>query len=293
MKNTKAVLLFCLLFFSLGCEEQQGVSSETTSVAITNPTNKIRTAATLNWEKLNPARGDKSPQAADIWGDRKSDSPTGFLVKFVDGFSSPPHIHNVTYRAVVINGLVHNDDPAAEKMWMPPGSFWTQPAGESHITAAKGNENVAYVEIDSGPYLVKPLEEVFDNGERPINIDLSNMVWLTANTASFIRESEGNGAELAFLWGSPSDNKPYGTMIKLPAGFKGEINSNGSIFNAIIVQGQINYQMPDETAFTALMPGSLFTSQGSSIHQVTTETESLIYLRTNDSFEITLTNKDK
>ena len=60
----------------------------------------------------------------------------------MDGFSSPPHIHNVTYRAMVIKGLVHNDDPEAENMWMPPGSFWTQPAGEAHITSAKGEENI-------------------------------------------------------------------------------------------------------------------------------------------------------
>lgn len=36
---------------------------------------------------------------------------------------------------------------------MPLGSFWTQPSGEVHITAAKGEENIAYVEIDSGPDL--------------------------------------------------------------------------------------------------------------------------------------------
>ena len=36
---------------------------------------------------------------------------------------------------------------------MPAGSFWTQPAGEVHITSARGQETIAYVEIDEGPYL--------------------------------------------------------------------------------------------------------------------------------------------
>jgi hypothetical protein len=125
----------------------------------------------VEWEQLNPARGDKSPQAGTLWGDRKGTVPTGFLAKFVDGFSSPPHIHNATYRAVVISGRVHNDDPDAADMWMPPGSFWTQPKGEVHITAAKGVTNVALVEIDKGPYLVLPVEEAFDSGERPVNVD--------------------------------------------------------------------------------------------------------------------------
>ena len=32
---------------------------------------KIVSIKDVNWEKLNPARGDKSPQAGTLWGDRK------------------------------------------------------------------------------------------------------------------------------------------------------------------------------------------------------------------------------
>jgi len=55
----------------------------------------------VKWEPLNLARGDNTPQAGTLWGDRKGTAPTGFIAKFVDGFSSPPHIHNTTFRAVV------------------------------------------------------------------------------------------------------------------------------------------------------------------------------------------------
>ena len=48
---------------------------------------------------------------------------------------------------------------AAKEMWMPAGSFWTQPRGESHITAASGDSNVAYIEIEDGPYLVRPVDD--------------------------------------------------------------------------------------------------------------------------------------
>ena len=105
----------------------------------------------INWGLLNPLRGDASPKAADLWGDRTKDMATGMLVKFQKGFSSPPHIHNITYRGIVIEGLMHNDDPTAEKVWLPKGSFWTQVAGESHITAADEASNLIYLEIDSGP----------------------------------------------------------------------------------------------------------------------------------------------
>ena len=112
----------------------------------------------VEWCPLNPARGDKGPQAANLWNDRTKEASSGFLVKFKDGFSSPPHILNVTYRGVVISGLVHNDDPGAEEMWMPAGAFWTQPPGQVHITPAKGKNVVAYIEIDNGLYLVMPKE---------------------------------------------------------------------------------------------------------------------------------------
>lgn len=69
----------------------------------------------------------------------------GISVRFNPGFSSPPHIHNITYRGIVIEGLLHNDDPTAESMWLPAGSFWTQPAGEDHITAANAQSNMIYL----------------------------------------------------------------------------------------------------------------------------------------------------
>ncbi len=53
-------------------------------------------ASEVEWEQLNPARGDASPQAGTLWGDRKGSGPTSFLLKPVDGFESPPHIHTVS-----------------------------------------------------------------------------------------------------------------------------------------------------------------------------------------------------
>ncbi len=72
--------------------------------------------SSVTWGKLNPARGDASPRAATLWGDHDGTEATGFVVKIVDGLRAPPHIHNVSYRGVVINGLIHNGDPAAADM---------------------------------------------------------------------------------------------------------------------------------------------------------------------------------
>ena len=182
----------------------------------------MRLASEIAWQKLNPARGDASPQAGTIWGDQTKDGASGFLVKFVDGFSSPPHIHNITYRAIVLAGAVHNDDPEAEPMWMKPGSYWTQPAGEVHITSSRG-AGIGYVEIQSGPYLVKPGSEAFDNGERPVNVDVTNIVWLDASDTTWIKGDAGTDAakniQMTFMWGKPRADHINGSMVKLPAGF--------------------------------------------------------------------------
>ena len=226
----------------------------------------------IDWGLLNPLRGDASPRAADLWGDRTKDVATGMLVKFSDGFSSPPHIHNVTYRGVVIKGQVHNDDPGAETMWLSTGSFWTQPAGESHITAANGQENLIYLEIDSGPYLVRSSQEAFDNGERPVNLDQRNLVWLDAEDIKWLDKKQ---TQIAYLWGEPQARN--GSFVKLPAGFKGTIRSNDAL-KAVVVSGEASYRWSDEENSTWLSPGSFFSSGSDGKHHMSASTPLLLYI---------------
>jgi len=285
MKRTTIYLLL-FLGLTLSCANLKIEAQDKIPETIENPTNKVMLNSEIVWEKLNPARGDKSPQAGTIWGDRKGEVATGFLAKFVDGFSSPPHIHNVTYRAVVIKGLVHNDDPKAENMWMSPGSFWTQPVGESHITSAKGEDVIALVEINKGPYLVKPIEEAFDSGERPINIDASNVVWLNHNRTNWI-DSESK-AELSFLWEDEANGDMKGLFIKLPKGFNGAIESSGTILHSVIIKGEMNYKIPQTEAIKILDAGSYFSSTDKAVHTVSngSENDIIIYVRTNGTVKI-------
>jgi hypothetical protein len=270
---------------TVACTSQQFASDNITAEQIAEPSNaklsnEVILASEIKWQQLNPARGDKSPQAGTLWGDRKDAVATGFLAKFVDGFSSPPHIHNVSYRAVVISGTIHNDDPDAADMWMPAGSFWTQPKGEVHITAARGSTIVALVEIDKGPYLVLPATEAFDSGERPVNVDASNMVWLDTPGIS----ASDNGPKQSYLWGNLSDGQSNGTFIKLPAGFSGKIHSRGSVFRAVVIKGQVQLGTDD----SALDPGSYFGSQGETVHPISSKAgeDAIIYIRTDGRYDI-------
>ncbi|WP_143525140.1 DUF4437 domain-containing protein [Labilibacter marinus] len=244
----------------------------------------------VDWTYLNPKRGDLAPMAGTLWGDRNGTEATGFLLKPSDGFSSPPHIHNVSYRGIVMSGMIHNDDPNAADMWMPAGSFWTQPKGHVHITAAKGTNTFAYIEIDKGPYLVLPADEHFDSGERPVNVDHTNLVWLNASDIRWVKPSNdsANGTKVAFLWGNTKAGALGGTMVKLPAGFNGELVSYDAVLRSVVVQGNIQHQVPGEEKIKDLETGSYFGSKGTGIHKLSNpnNTEAVIYIRTDGNYEI-------
>ncbi|MEM7656412.1 MAG: DUF4437 domain-containing protein [Bacteroidota bacterium] len=283
MNRTTVCFLTLTMITWFGCGPSEPQSATQSETPPTEATIRVVHRADIPWEQLNPARGDQSPLAGTVWGDRQGSVATGFFAKFVDGFSSPPHIHNVTYRAVVIKGLIHNDDPEAEFMWMPPGSFWTQPVGEAHITAAQGEENIAYVEIDRGPYLVKPTSEAFDSGERPVNVDASNVVWLGASQSEWI--APNCSAELSYLWESQEQGGVRGLFLKLPPQTQTPLTSEGKDLHLIVAQGSLGYQQAEVDAPILLESASYLGAAGPATLRLSnagTE-DCVLYVRTDGS----------
>lgn len=273
-----------LLFGLTACETVSDAphsAEELSTVSVVAPSE-------VDYQPLNPARGTAGPQAGTLWGDIRADVPSGVLLKFAEGFSSPPHIHNITYRAIVISGEVHNDDPGAANMWMGPGTFWTQPAGEIHITSARpGLGGTAFLEILEGPYLVQPGDQAFDNGERPLNLLKANMMWMTADAFNWI-DADANGPEVALLWGDLNANALSGSMLKLPSGFTGTLWSQGDAIKAVTIQGEIVHAVDGIPDVTRLDPGGYFSSAESVQHSVTCDgaSDCLIYVRTSGQFRI-------
>lgn len=294
--NTSAIKIFILCLVSVSilvsCSSNKDTSNSKEFKSSPNAEYEVVLKSEVEWTHLNPKRGDKAPMAGTLWGDRSSKDATGFLLKPSDGFSSPPHIHNVSYRGIVISGVIHNDDTNAANMWMPAGSFWTQPKGEVHITSAKGTNTLAYIEIEEGPYLVLPEEHAFDSGERPHNLEKSNIVWVGASDITWVDQpnipDSENGAQVAFLWGSRDKGQYNGTLIKLPAGFKGTINSYGSSFRAVLIQGKVKHNVPKKKEEKILDAGSYFGSKNQAKHFVSGEInkETILYVRSNGKFDV-------
>lgn len=89
MKKIFGVL--ALVSFIFSCQEKQ-TTQVISEVEIENPTNQIGLSKDLEFIPLNPERGDKAPQAGAIYGNIRENVATGYIGKFKDGFSSPPHI---------------------------------------------------------------------------------------------------------------------------------------------------------------------------------------------------------
>ncbi len=244
----------------------------------------------VSYQSLNPARGDAAPRAGMLWGDITKNVPSGVLLQFSDGFSSPPHIHNITYRAMVIKGAIHNDDPDAATMWMGPGAFWTQPAGELHITAAKpGVGGTGFLEILEGPYLVQPGDMAFDNGERPLNLVRSNMVWMSADELNWLETNDATPGPMAtLLWGDLSPGALSGSLIKLPQGFKGALSTIGGDLKAVIISGEVAHTVHGVRDTTDIGAGGYFASAEDVAHELSCQTvrECLIYVRTDGRFSL-------
>lgn len=282
----KQIAIAAVFLIAMAATAASGLAEESAKSAAV----KVVLASEVQWDPLNPKRGDRSPQAATLWGDRNGTEATGFLVKFADGFASPPHIHNISYRGVVLAGRIHNDDPEAKPMWMPAGSYWTQPAGEVHITASKGF-GVAFIEIDKGPYLVLPEEEATDNGERPLNVDPSNIIWLDRSNTTWIGPSASEaskGPKIAFLWGTPAENQFSGTLVKLPAGFDGVIRSEAESFQTVVIEGRLTVHVTGKAESESLTPGSYLASQGAVSVPIACDPEDpcLLYVRSKGKFQV-------
>ena len=271
--------ILSLVFLWTGCAATDAPSSGATPSGVVD----VVLASDVEWEYLNPARGDQSPRAGTLWGDRNGGQATGFLLRPVDGFRSPPHLHNVSYRGVVLRGVLHNDDPGAADTWMPAGSYWTQPKGEVHITAALGQDTLAYIEIEEGPYRVLPVPEAFDSGEVALNVDASNLVWV-----SLPGDPGGAAApRVAYLWGEPGPDTWSGVLLHLPAGAAGSLVHSGEALGAVVVEGTVELTEPGAAESRPLPLGSYFRSRNVSPLGLVGDPAggSVLYLRVHGTFD--------
>ena len=266
----------------LSCHSLQKASQEIDAQSETDPSINVVMVSEVEWEQLNPARGSNSPMAATLWGDRTGPGPSGFLLKPVDGFRSPPHIHTSDYQGVVIKGSIHNAEPEAADRYLTPGSFWTQPGGAVHVTASKGN-SIAYIEVE-GAFDVLPSESSTTNNTNEIVIPASRINWTAQPSVS----ASNNEVEVSVLWEEPNDGKMSSTLAKLPIGFAGTMQSHDQALHAVVIQGTITHKVQGKSGLKTLEPGSYYGSNAEVLHEINCLEEEIciIYIRSDHSIKI-------
>lgn len=101
---------------------------------------------------------------------------------------------------------------------MQAGSFWTQPLG---ATTSPPDWRARHDLLGDpvGPHLVKPSDEAFDGGERPINVGARNITRLGADDAEWVGDES---PRMACLGGSVEDNEQYSTFVEPLSGSGGD-----------------------------------------------------------------------
>ncbi|MDE0101052.1 MAG: DUF4437 domain-containing protein [Bryobacterales bacterium] len=276
------LLVALVLAVSAACSGPHTHSQSGSSEPVAEATSRVVLVSEAEWQQLNPKRGDKSPRAATLWGDRDGPGPSGFLLKPVDGFSSPPHVHTAPYHGVVISGTIHNAEPSASDLFLPPGSFWTQPEGGVHITACKG-DCLAYIEFEGG-YDVLPVEHATGDPVTAVTMQPTSIPWgdPSGTTAS------ANGPKVAELWGAPQGDQPGGSLVRLPAGKTGTIRSDSGAFHAVAIDGRAKHREVGKNHVTPLDPGTYFMAQAGSEHRVSCveEADCTLYVRSRGSLQV-------
>ncbi|WP_052311289.1 DUF4437 domain-containing protein [Bernardetia litoralis] len=110
-------------------------------------------------------------------------------------------------------------------------------------------------------------------GNDRLNKDKSNWV------------SEKSNAEISFLWESKNAK---GLFVKLPKGFNGIIETDGTVLHSVVIQGELNYTLPQNQVTKILDTGSYFGATSKAIHTISNNSESevILYIRTNGNITI-------
>ena len=89
--------------------------------------------------------------AAPAYGDL-ANGPHGTFIKMPAGFVSPKHTHSEDYWAVVVSGVMVNGKPGGADVQLPPGSYFFQKGGETHVTKCISPTECVFFVNQSGKF---------------------------------------------------------------------------------------------------------------------------------------------
>jgi hypothetical protein len=125
-----------------------------TATAALAPDDVILPFAQVPFVKEAP---DQPQTLGALWGDR-AQGPAGTYLRTPGGFVAPLHTHTADYRAVVIKGIWSHWIPERGQTQgtpLPPGSYWTQKAGQPHKDACLSRDECVILLLNQTPYATR------------------------------------------------------------------------------------------------------------------------------------------
>lgn len=177
---------------------------------------------------------------------------------FGAGEASPPHTHGGEYYAVVIEGEMNNPfgtetDPPA----LAPGSFWSVPANDEHVTACLTPESECrfFFHANSAFDFVQIDAATQDRSSAAASVPAADLDF----------ESLSPFAAAATVWGDP-DSGPYGSIVRLDAGDDtGELAQRNQ-FTLVPMTGDLSITSRDTTDDVAI--GALLEAEPNLVHSL-------------------------
>lgn len=189
---------------------------------------------------------------------------------FGAGAASPPHTHSGAYYAVVIDGQMNNPfGTEADPPSLPPGSFWSVPADDEHVTAClTPDRECTFFFHAAGAFDFFPLEEM-------TQARTTDAVAVPVGDLAFRALDPYDAA--ATVWGDP-DSGPHGTMIRIEAGADTGGLAHRNAFSLVPATGSVTIETGGTA--TALPIGRLLEAAPNTVHSLSCDDDAdcVLYL---------------
>ena len=216
------------------------------------PTSSSTNAADVEWAPLNPEQPE-GPSWVVLEGDPTQGAFT-MMAKLGAGFETPLHKHPSGFTGVVISGEVsHGASKDAVKV-IGPGTLWTEPANEAHVTGCVGDEDCVFVGRMDGPMAMTPVET-------PDETPSASVVGAADIEYTPVNPEQPEGPGMAVLSGDQTQGA-FVALVRFPGGLSTPEHVHSASYVGVVISGQIQ-----DGEGAAKAPGSHWNNAAGHPHQ--------------------------
>jgi quercetin dioxygenase-like cupin family protein len=225
-------------------EEPQAPAPEAVSM--------VTLAADTEWAPINP-EDPEGMQWSVIDGNPGEGAFVG-LVKMPAGYATPVHSHPANFLGVALAGTALNGRSAEDHRLIPPGTVWTEPAGEVHFTGCTEEADCIFVGHMDGAIGMNPAEGPMEGDMQMTATALEDMSFVPVNP-------DAPGGPAAFVFEGEMEAGPFRALVSYPAGASSPEHTHSASYSGVVLGGELAHGQAD-----AMGPGSSWTEVGGDAH---------------------------